>query len=480
MDKYSRSVINEEEFLFVAPQAPRDKHQSKKSSTSDSYKKSKSSSSSSSSNHHSSSSKHHTDSVSSTSSSSSKSRHHDSEHKLKEHKRSHDSKSSSHKTSSSHKRSREEAESKDNEQSSKKMKSEHEKSDKKSKSSKDEKRSKSSSSSKEDKLTEKTESVKSSSSSKSSSSHKKDKNKEKSPSSPPTSIPVQNLTLCPDWLTQMPKSNLSSDIMAELSNTSSSDYQQASMNTATTAKPSMPKPVPSESELLTKSISSIKSRTRIFSGNARSQSEVPTLKSSCLRILTQNLDDFECIGAVPFNVIRPALEKAKPEQLTKIEYYNPYLLDESDILWKVICQRKWRTRQPTEMESWREMYERCNREDDEKLNRLTKNIRQGQEKSSSCVQRTKITFVDTTVKAPKRSQVVKKPAKKPAVMSLAVRIEALKSAKPNYVVPEKIQSKVATSVQVGSQHGVKRGPVQRTGSKKAAPMMAKLLSKFRR
>ncbi|XP_070493950.1 transcription elongation factor B polypeptide 3-like [Chironomus tepperi] len=416
MDKYSRSVIKEEEeFLFVAPQAPSEKHQPKKSS--------------------------------------SKSVNHKSEH------------SSSHKTSSSSKRSREEVEL-SLDLMSKKMKS-----DKKSKRSKDEKRSKSSSKRHKD---EKTESVKSSSSSKSSPS---------STSPAPTSIPAQSLTLSSDWLTQIPKLNLSSDLVTELDNTSTVDYQQAPMHTATAVKPPMPKPGPSESELLTKSISSIKSRTRIFSGNARSRSEVPTLKNQCLRVLTQNLDYVECIGDVPFNVIRPALEKAKPDQLTKIEYYNPYLLDESDILWMAICQRKWRTRQPTEMESWREMYERCNQEDEEKLNRLTKNIRQGQEKSSSCVQRTKMAFVDTTVKAPKRIQVVKKPevfipTKNPAVISLAERIEALKKANPNYVVPDNLLPKVAPSVQVEIPKIVK--PVQRTGSTKAAPMMAKLLSKFRR
>ncbi|XP_070493951.1 transcription elongation factor B polypeptide 3-like [Chironomus tepperi] len=451
MNKYSRSVINqEEEFLFVAPDVPREKHHSKKSEKS-----------------------------------SSKS----SEHKIKKHKKSHDSKSSkdkhhksehssSDKTSSSHKRSCEEDEFKDNEPKSKKMKSEHEKSHTKSKRNNDEKRSKPSSSSKhhkEDKLAEKTESVKSTSSSSKSSSI--------SPES--TSIPTQSLTLSQDWLIQMPKLNLSPDLVTELDNTSTIDYQQAPMYTATAVKPPMPKPGPSESELLTKSISSIKSRTRIFSGNARSRSEVPTLKNQCLRVLTQNLDYVECIGDVPFKVIRPALEKAKPEQLTKIEYYNPYLLDESDILWMAICQRKWRTRQPTEMESWREMYERCNQEDEEKLNRLTKNIRQGQQKSSSCVQRTKMAFVDTTVKGPKRIQVVKKPevfipTKKPAVMSLAERIEALKKANPNYVVPDNLLPKVAPSVQVELQQTVKRGPAQRKGSAKAAPMMAKLLNKFRR
>ena len=266
--------------------------------------------------------------------------------------------------------------------------------------------------------------------SKSSSSHKTEYKKS-------TSKAAQNILQTPEQLTQKPKLDLSPDLVNEL-NTSIShfDYRQLPSTSNSNGSTMQSQHKETESELLTKSISSIKSRTRIFSGNSRGRSNIPKLSEMCLKVLTDNLDFVGCIGDVPFDILRPALEKAKPEQLTKIEYYNPYLLDDSDILWKTICQRKWRNRQPMEMESWREMYERCNKEDEEKLNRLKQSIRQTTEKSSNCVQKTKIAFVDTIVKVPRR--VVKKQetfssTSKP-VMSLAARIETLKNLKPNQAV----------------------------------------------
>jgi transcription elongation factor B polypeptide 3 len=230
-------------------------------------------------------------------------------------------------------------------------------------------------------------SSKSKSSSTSSTSSKKDKDKDKpstsSSSRPSTSKAAQNYTQPPKLLTQKPKLDLLSDIANELpSDVSIPDYRPLPLNSAMkdyinsysngSANQSRHTRTLTESELLIESFSSQKSRTRVYSGNTRARSEVPKLYEMCLRVLTDNLDYVECTGGVPFDILRPALEKAKPDQLANIEYYNPYLLDDSDILWKPHCQRTWKNRQPAEMESWRDMYERCIREDAEKLSRLTK------------------------------------------------------------------------------------------------------------
>lgn len=311
-------------------------------------------------------------------------------------------------------------------------------------------------------------SSKSKSSSSSSSSHKKDKEKEKSTSSsssrPSTSKTSQNFTQPPKLLTQKPKLDLLPDIVNELpSDVSIPDYRPLPMNSAMkdyinsnsygSSMQSRHSRQLTEGELLTESFSSQKSRTRVFSGNSRARSDIPKLYEMCLRILTENLDYVECTGGVPFDILRPALEKAKPEQLSNIEYYNPYLLDDSDILWKPHCQRKWKNRQPMEMESWREMYERCNREDEEKLSRLTQNIRQMQEKTSNCVQKTKMAFVDTVVKAPRgmiRKQEQFGTSRKP-VVSPAARIEALKNIQPNLAVAGDVRLRVAAGLRDDAQ-----------------------------
>ena len=481
MDKYSRSTIYKEgEFTFVAPQPPREKQESKKldntsSRGSDKREKSKSSSFSSSKHHSSSSSKYSSDRQSSLSSSSKS----NSGHKEKDMKKSRDNKSSenkhhkshsssSHKSSSS-KRSREEVDSKGNEPKSKKIKSDHEKSS-----------------------FSKSSSSKSSSSKLSSS---KSKEKTSSSSSSRSSKSQQNLIPTPELLTQKPKLELSPDIVDDLNcSISNLNYQQLPVN--------MPKPTAAqvqknnakaESDLLTQSITSIKSRTKIFSGNSRAN-QIPTLKVMCFKMLTYNLDSIECVGDVPFEVLRPVLEKANAEQLAKIEFYNPHLLENSDILWKTLCQRKYRSQQPVEMESWREMYERCKNEEEGRLKRVKESIFQKKLMSSSCVQKTKIAFVDHVVKAPR--SMARKPeqfsstrnpeqyqrAKKPEqlqttrkpVMSFAARVENLKSLKPELFAPGNSLSKVATN-----QNTNRENP-QRTNSSKPAPMMAKLLSKFRR
>ncbi|KAL7016965.1 hypothetical protein ACKWTF_010209 [Chironomus riparius] len=350
-----------------------------------------------------------------------------------------------------------------------------------------------------DKITITKSSSSSSKSKSSSSSSKKEKEKDKpstssasSSSRPSTSKAAQNYTQAPKLLTQKPKLDLLSDIANELpSDVSIPEYRPVPLNSAMkdyinqnsngTASTSRHTRNLTESELLIESFSSQKSRTRVFSGNCRARSEIPKLYELCLRVLTDNLDYVECTGGVPFDILRPALEKAKPDQLANIEYYNPYLLDDSDILWKPHCQRTWKNRHPAEMESWRDMYERCIREDAEKLTRLTKNIKVSQDTLSSSVQKTKMAFVDTMVKAPRgvaRKQEQFGTANKP-VVSPAARVESLRNVQPNLAVRGDVRLRVAAGLRDDAQQ-LGRGTVQRANLVKKAPMMAKILSKFKR
>lgn len=209
--------------------------------------------------------------------------------------------------------------------------------------------------------------------------------------------------------------------------------------------------------MLAQSFSSKANRTRVFSGNSKTRSDIPKLFDMCIRILQENIDYLECTGGVPFEILRPVLERAKPDQLAVIEYYNPYLLEDSDILWKPHCQRKWKNKQPIEsdMETWREMYERCTREDEEKLSRLTQNIRQQQVISSNGIQKTKMAFVDSMVKPP-RSMVRKQEqfgTNRKLVVSPAARVEALKNLQPNLAAPGDVRLRVAAGLRDDAQQG---------------------------
>ncbi|CAO1443299.1 unnamed protein product [Diamesa serratosioi] len=208
------------------------------------------------------------------------------------------------------------------------------------------------------------------------------------------------------------------------------------------------KPEKTDKELEFESFSSKANRTKVFSGNKQQQrSDIPSLFEMCIRILQENIDGLEVTGGIPFDILRPVLERAKPNQLANIEYYNPYLVEESDVLWEPHCKRKFRTKKREEMEAWREMYERCLIEDEEKLAKLTKNIKKHQE-TSIPVQKTKLAYVDQMVKAPRdmrRRQEINGTNRR-LVVSSAARVESLKNLQPNLVAAGDARLRVAAGI----------------------------------
>lgn len=97
-------------------------------------------------------------------------------------------------------------------------------------------------------------------------------------------------------------------------------------------------------------------RTKVYSGNKTSYTSVPSLYELCIRVLIENIEALEATGGVPYYIIKPVLERATADQLFMIEHYNPYLIEDTDDMWKFHCNREFRTKQREEMESWREMY----------------------------------------------------------------------------------------------------------------------------
>lgn len=73
---------------------------------------------------------------------------------------------------------------------------------------------------------------------------------------------------------------------------------------------------------------------------------------------------FECIllsaleytGGVPFDLLKPVLERATPDQLFTLEDYNAYLIEDTDVLWEFHCKKDFRNKKREELETWREMY----------------------------------------------------------------------------------------------------------------------------
>uniref|UniRef100_A0A1I8A6C9 HMG box domain-containing protein n=1 Tax=Steinernema glaseri TaxID=37863 RepID=A0A1I8A6C9_9BILA len=100
--------------------------------------------------------------------------------------------------------------------------------------------------------------------------------------------------------------------------------------------------------------------------------------------------------------ILPLLEKATPEQLAAFEKANPLLKRPFTPLWERHCYKKVL---PAESESWRDAYERWERGDEARLQKLTARFKEQQEKKAGGVKKTLIV-------APHRMK--KKEPKKPA------------------------------------------------------------------
>lgn len=64
----------------------------------------------------------------------------------------------------------------------------------------------------------------------------------------------------------------------------------------------------------------------------------------------------EYTGGVPFDVLKPILEKVTVEQLYTFENYNPYLIGETDELWEYHVKRHFRNAKRQELETWRDVY----------------------------------------------------------------------------------------------------------------------------
>ncbi|XP_072175584.1 uncharacterized protein [Diadema setosum] len=147
-------------------------------------------------------------------------------------------------------------------------------------------------------------------------------------------------------------------------------------------------------------IGSKHARTKVFSGKARSTWRyVPTLFESCMRILLDNIDALDEIG-VPYDIIKPILEKCTPQQLLRLEDFNPYLIEDTDHLWRAHADRDFKSHRPKDMESWRELYLRKMDEREERLKNVTANISAAMAKKDPG-RLTKMAFVNGPAKPPR-------------------------------------------------------------------------------
>uniref|UniRef100_A0A3Q2DCX7 Elongin A, like n=1 Tax=Cyprinodon variegatus TaxID=28743 RepID=A0A3Q2DCX7_CYPVA len=129
---------------------------------------------------------------------------------------------------------------------------------------------------------------------------------------------------------------------------------------------------------------------------------LPTMMSlyqQCIRTLQNNLNLLYETGGVPFELLEPVLERCTPEQLLRIEEFNP-VRRLTDHLWGKHCQRDFKDCKLQEYESWKEMYIRLSEERERKLKKLTKTIVSAHSKKPKGRQ-VKMAFIHTVAKPPR-------------------------------------------------------------------------------
>lgn len=164
---------------------------------------------------------------------------------------------------------------------------------------------------------------------------------------------------------------------------------------------SQPQPKPrllSEEEALSVAMSHRGSRTKVFSGKrSTGLAYLPSLFDICIQVLQQNIDALEFTGGVPFDLLRPVLERASSTQLYSLENFNPYLLEDTDQLWKLLCQKEYRKAVREELETWRDLYLRCHEEREARLKILTSKNKSAMA-TATPVRTTKLAYVESVAK----------------------------------------------------------------------------------
>ncbi|KAL3080802.1 hypothetical protein niasHS_014907 [Heterodera schachtii] len=87
-----------------------------------------------------------------------------------------------------------------------------------------------------------------------------------------------------------------------------------------------------------------KEKKRVYAGRRKTTGDVqivPSLFDICMRFLLNNIDAIDETGDIPFDVLRPIIEKANAEQLMRLEKKNSYLREDTNYLWKNHCKKEF-------------------------------------------------------------------------------------------------------------------------------------------
>merc|ERR1719376_402545 len=136
-----------------------------------------------------------------------------------------------------------------------------------------------------------------------------------------------------------------------------------------------------------------KGRTLLLAKTAKTVNKVYTLYDICLQYLSNNIDKIEELN-IPYDIVKPVLEKCTAQQLSRIEDYNEELISSTHELWEKHCKKEFRNKikSKNEFQEWRELYFELCEERDRKLERLKKKIKKNTVLHEPAGKRTKMAF----------------------------------------------------------------------------------------
>lgn len=129
---------------------------------------------------------------------------------------------------------------------------------------------------------------------------------------------------------------------------------------------------------------------KIFAGRRKivGLEQVPRLFDLCISFIGLHIELLDKTGSIPYDILKPALQKATPSQLGYIEHRNRYLMEDSDELWEVFCTKEFPGAKLRSNESWRDCYDRSVRKREERLRSLSERIAENNLSVSSATRRT--------------------------------------------------------------------------------------------
>lgn len=163
------------------------------------------------------------------------------------------------------------------------------------------------------------------------------------------------------------------------------DFTETSNSHLLNKKKSFAK-VPHSTDPLDQFISS-NSKTKLYSGTMRT---LFSLYELCIRKLESHIQIITDLYCVDFSIIKPLFQRISPQELKRIEEFNPYYIPMTDIIWKKNCHKLFKQSQLLSIkggESWRNIYDILLLEKEEKLKNISCKIsaKYAQEKPISMI-----------------------------------------------------------------------------------------------